>query len=87
MTSCHNHEANTIDGIIEKVFEKRELRWYNEFLSSIIPLRQVEVMGYEENNLKLTGLVEQEEFGESFREVYLKLLVYFSNQLLDKKDE
>jgi hypothetical protein len=39
MTSCHNHEANTIDGIVERVFEKRELKFYNEFMSSVIPLK------------------------------------------------
>ena len=39
MTSCHNHEANTIDGIVEHVFDKRELRLYTEFMNSIQPLK------------------------------------------------
>ena len=43
--------------------------------------------GYEENQIKLTGIVEQEEFCEAFRQAYLKTLVYYCNRLLAKSDE
>ena len=87
MTSCHNHEANQIDAIAEEVFVKKSMQCYTEIMSSIIPVRQLEVRGYEENQLKLTGLVETSEFAEGFRSIYMKTLVYFVNKLLSKQDE
>ena len=87
MTSCHNHEANTIDNMVEAVFEKREMPVFRDFLGSVIPLRQVFVEGYEENQIKLTGIVESEEFAAGFRSVYLKTLAYFAGQYLDRGDE
>lgn len=29
MTSCQNQEANTIDGIVERVFDKKDMKLWN----------------------------------------------------------
>ncbi|EAR99357.2 carrier protein (macronuclear) [Tetrahymena thermophila SB210] len=81
MTSCHSIEANQIDRIIEETYVKK-MCFFKDYLGSIKPVQQFKVKAYEENQLQFTGIITDSGFVQGFKDILLKMLVYFANQVI-----
>ncbi|KRX07521.1 hypothetical protein PPERSA_11070 [Pseudocohnilembus persalinus] len=84
--SCHSHEAMAIDDLTKEVFEKKNCINQN-FQGAALPITQFNTDGYQENQIKLTGIVEDEDFNKGFREIYLKLIVFYINKFITRSDK
>ena len=75
-----------IDDLAKETFEKKSC--INPiFQGSALPITQFESDGYQENQIKLTGIVEDEDFTKGFREIYMKLIVFYINKFITKSDK
>lgn len=92
-TSCHGVEARVIDRMAGAYFDVRDddapadRQVVNvDFCSSLTPYSTFTVDTYEENQLKLTGIVEDQDFIEGFKLLFLKLLCYYALDILAEDD-
>lgn len=86
VTSCHNIESQTVDNMIEETWGASKAGCSGSFLLTVLrPLESRKHMLFEENEIKLTGIIESEEFVTLFRSHFIRvLLLYFRSQGLSK---
>jgi hypothetical protein len=59
---------------------------FKEAFGAITPFTETTVEAYEENQLKLTGIIESSEFVEGFRAILLQIMCFFLKETFSCAD-